>query len=787
MIDIAELKLWPHQKDAIEKAINYINTPYEGKSFLLKLPTGSGKTGIMATIARVSFPSKNILIVVPSVALRRQLFDHIKSKFWETLSVDPNSLANKEIHELVPSAFDTIKNEIATKPFVLIMVVNTLHLIRKENPDNYRLLKEKSDFIIFDEGHREPAYSWANAVRSLEKQILLFTATPFRNDLRLFNVDKENYYPLFHIDAINSKIIRDVDIEANAVDLNDLDNSLTATIVAIESKKKLFLKDEKFAPKVLVRCKSEEIIRRVVGIIKKAGKAAVGVHENFDNKADLLNEVPHSIIIDKYDYIVHQNKLIEGIDYPGFVILVLIDSFGNERSVIQQIGRITRNPRQTTAKNGIIYSTNPTEIKNIWDKYLNYDNNINEYGRLYDTSDIRQLNPNIRWTYFSRRFKNITRLDQLEPSKIVLPTRTIVRKNGSAINYADTIDIVEEDLGKFDLMIFNTFNLPNDGYLILYETYFNSPFLKEEAYIENKLGIIIFYLISDLLYYFSSDGINPDCLFSKFQNIDHLKLVNTLKDKQRLTRVNLVNSDIGTFNLRSRNVSSYSLENAPPSLVDHNYVATLTEAVVVNVKGEQSRRYIGFSRSKISDYSSDYVDIPSYYAWLNNLNSLLNSSTQFQLNYLKRFAQEIAPPPNTTAIHILLDIDEDDIASFLINGKERFEFLDISSEVAANKFQVSVIHRGNLKTFDCSINFDSKPKKYKISSNELSAAIYNPSTSENIVNFINKHQLFRIITANCASFYSFGSFLFTKAQFEQQKKRIRYPFVVPSDKGFKNC
>jgi hypothetical protein len=523
---------------------------------------------------------------------------------------------------------------------------------------------------------------------------------------------------------------------------------------------------------VLVRCKSEEIIRRVVSIIKKTGKSVIGVHENFDNKAGLVNEVPEATTIDKYDYVVHQNKLIEGIDYPGFVILVLIDSFGNERSVIQQIGRITRNPKQGVAKNAVVYSTNPSEVKNVWDKYINYDNNINEYGKLYDTSDIRQINPNIRWTYFSKRFKNISRLDQLDPSKIVVPTRTIVRKNVFLTNYEDTIDLIEEDLGKFDIIIFNTFKLPNNGYLILYESYSNSPFIKDEAYIENKLGVIIFYLIGDLLYYFSSEGVNPECLFSKFQNIDHLKLVNTLNSKKRLTRVNLVNSDIGTFNLRSRNISSYSLENAPPSLVDHNYVVTLTEAVVVNVKGEQSRRYIGFSRSKVSDYNSTYVDIPDYFAWLSDLNSLLNLSTQFQLNYLKRFAQEIAPPLDTTPIHILLDIDGDDIASFLINGRERFEFVDISSEVVSNKFQVSIIHRGNQKTFDCSIQFDSKSKKYKVFSTQLSSTIYNPSTSENILNFINKHQLFRIITAKCESFFSFGSFYLPKLNLNNRRNEL---------------
>ena len=769
MADLNKLKLWMHQKEAIEKASIYLNSPPNGKSFLLKLPTGSGKTGIMATIARFSFPSKNILIVVPSIALRKQLFEHISSKFWDTIGFDKDELAAKEIHELLPSTLVTIKDDIKDKSFILLCVVNTLHLIRKENPANYIFLKDKVNFIIFDEGHREPAYSWANAVRSLEKQILLFTATPFRNDLRLFNVDKENYYPLFHVDAINSKIIRDIEINLNAVILTDLDKSLKETIVKIEKDKKIFLASEKIEPKVLIRCKNEETIRRVVEIIKKEGKQVLGVHENFDNKSNLFDEVPNSATIDKYEYVVHQNKLIEGIDYPGFVILVVIDSFGNERSLIQQIGRITRNPKQNDVKKSIIYSTHPLEIKNTWAKYLNYDNNINEYGKLYDPSDIYQANPNIRWSYFNKSFKNISRLEQLDPSKIIIPKRAIIRENVSKINYETSIDLIEEDLAKFDILIFNTFRLPNSGYLIFHETFTNSPFLKDEAYIENKLGVILFYLIDDYIYYFSSDGITPECLISRFQSISQEKLINTLKHKKRLTRINLINSDIGTYNIRSRNISSFSLENAPPTLSDHNYVATLTEAVVNNSIGLQSRRYVGISRSKVSDYGSEYIEISDYYKWLQDINSLLNSATAYSLNYLKRFAQEINPPSDTIPIHILLDIDQDDIAAFLVNGKDKFGFLDISSEVIKNKFEVSVVHRGATKIFSCTIDYDAATKKYKVHSNDLGSLIYNPSTSENIISFINKNQLLRLITKDCIAFYSFGSFYTPKLNLNKRK------------------
>jgi superfamily II DNA or RNA helicase len=38
------------------------------------------------------------------------------------------------------------------------------------------------DLVIVDEGHHEPAFSWAQAVRTLKKPTVVFSATPYRND-----------------------------------------------------------------------------------------------------------------------------------------------------------------------------------------------------------------------------------------------------------------------------------------------------------------------------------------------------------------------------------------------------------------------------------------------------------------------------------------------------------------------------------------------------------------------------------------------------------------------------
>ena len=64
--------------------------------------------------------------------------------------------------------------------------------------------------IIVDEGHREPAPKWAESVRELKKPTVLFTATPCRNDHKMFNVDPDYVYTYSHHKAVNERYIREV-------------------------------------------------------------------------------------------------------------------------------------------------------------------------------------------------------------------------------------------------------------------------------------------------------------------------------------------------------------------------------------------------------------------------------------------------------------------------------------------------------------------------------------------------------------------------------------------------
>ena len=74
ILDVNLLNIWEHQKDAIREIVGYIEE-YSNNAFLVKMPTGTGKTGVFATLSRVAHPELNYIIITPSTALKFQIVE----------------------------------------------------------------------------------------------------------------------------------------------------------------------------------------------------------------------------------------------------------------------------------------------------------------------------------------------------------------------------------------------------------------------------------------------------------------------------------------------------------------------------------------------------------------------------------------------------------------------------------------------------------------------------------------------------------------------------------------
>lgn len=308
-------QLHAHQRDAVAMTLKYLkgwNSGAADLAALAQMPTGTGKTGIVAVLARDCTTIRRTLVLAPRVAIRDHLIRHIESHFFSKIHhpVKPRcvTLLTKEAIRDVSS-----KNT----EFVFVATIQQVDRLRKDDLDAYRALGKLLDLVIMDEGHYEPAPSWTLTIRGLGKPVLLLTATPYRNDLKSFRIDEAAIATLRFDDAVTKNIIRDVEFVDRPGKAHPLE---FAKDVIAEFERLIPSIEERSGARIIVRCESKQNIENICDAFDSLGYNPLGIHEGFSD-SDLnkgrCKSVPHSAPADSKVW-VHQFKLLEGVDDPCF-------------------------------------------------------------------------------------------------------------------------------------------------------------------------------------------------------------------------------------------------------------------------------------------------------------------------------------------------------------------------------------------------------------------------------------------------------------------------------------
>jgi type I site-specific restriction-modification system R (restriction) subunit len=124
-------------------------------SALVHMPTGSGKTGVIAALARCIPEVSSVLVLTPRIALREQLLRDIRERFFNRLERRPQlDLLPKEVIELV-GPFGNLEFEVFDNT-VFISTVQKLQSMSRRNREQFDYLSQNVSLVIFDEGHYEP-------------------------------------------------------------------------------------------------------------------------------------------------------------------------------------------------------------------------------------------------------------------------------------------------------------------------------------------------------------------------------------------------------------------------------------------------------------------------------------------------------------------------------------------------------------------------------------------------------------------------------------------------------
>ncbi|WP_031441904.1 DEAD/DEAH box helicase [Arenibacter algicola] len=790
-----EGQLRDYQLEGIDLMNKYILDYDNSKtdlSGLVALPTGSGKTIIIASLA-CCLPRKGcVLVLSPRRPVVDQLFKELSGNLFLNKFKSLKSKPKKPV-------FDDTASEINIKSdSVICWTIQKLHKVRDTNPDLYKILIKHVNLILFDEGHYEPAPKWSMTIRAFNAPKIIFTATPFRNDFKKFDIDWDNYvYKKSYEELKEQKYLRNVIVK----DLGKKGNIISTLKDAI-GRFDLIKQNHKNA-RLIIKCDSSESIISISKELINLNRQFFSIHETFKKdfkvknealKPYLLNSVPKDQEDKDVEIWVHQFKLVEGIDSSKFRCLAIIDEMNNTRSLVQQIGRIIRNPRKN---NEIAYVYNYTEADyvNEWNGFIDLD----KTGKITKTlaeqilddvanevGDHQYIDKKVRIKLTKEEFVNWTEHDL--KTQVLIPLKANFIEKNKLFNASQFInEYLDHNLKDKDHVFYKNIYGKNSG-LYLYFTVKNSPFLANSFFPEITHQICFFKEEKDFLIFYDSGKLLPmgkDKLGIGY-GLASAKLRSIFKqtDDTVFSRVALKNSNIGSLEPHSHSYMASSIQDTAPNLNDFSHFLSSTFGHYLDKKVYRDYKdpslkdeeyqiptYIGFGTGRVSQSEGKNVKFKEYLDWIDYLCDSLKKSFKTS-NVFNRYSTEVSNKKDPIPECILLDLFELEIDISVVNNIDDSEE-EINTEPLSIPEKFSVINKDsngkyNFKLvindipFIIEIEYDTPRNKYILENKELSGAIetVNAEFENKVVNLIkvlNRRQCFRILTKKGLS-YSGGRF-----------------------------
>lgn len=304
----------------------------ESHSGIVVMPTGTGKTETMLSFM-VANQCHKVFVVVPSDSLRSQTVRKFKTLgLLPKLGIVPPDINLPIVKKVFRQLDDREWQDVISNSNV---IVTTMSLAADINSKVRGYLREQIDFLFVDEAHHSKAGTWENFINIFPpKRVLLFTATPFRNDGQklkgkvIFNFSLKksqeqgyyqpiNYYPiLMYSQADADKAIAEKTVEILRNDLKDGYDHIA-----------------------MARCNSKKRAEEVFKYYEQyQDLSPVVIYSGKRNSVKILKE----IIEKKHRIIVCVNMLGEGYDLPQLKIAAIHDERQSLAVTLQFIGRFTR-------------------------------------------------------------------------------------------------------------------------------------------------------------------------------------------------------------------------------------------------------------------------------------------------------------------------------------------------------------------------------------------------------------------------------------------------------------
>lgn len=625
-------KFRDYQKRAIQVVRKYRDaflTQTTSGAALVCHPTGTGKTAVIAALAQAAPEIGSVVILTTREAIRDQLVRElcgglfidpekfalgsrielpkivlvvqhsadlkgaVMSAQRATTELLPTALlqfTQRQWKRLIPAADVPLMSLFADGKVVLVMTVQMLESIRDGAREVYKDLSKHSSLIVFDEGHYEPAALWSQVVRGLECPLVLLSATPFRNDLRPFEIVGENIHIYRYEDACKEHV-RPVTVIQRARARHV--SSFVDDIIAFCTER--FGNDQSAWPRVIIHCDESSRITRLGDEFVRRKFTVVGIHDTFSDRHAArpwqYRKVPPPRQTDAAIWI-HQYKLLEGIDDHRFRVLALFDPMRNVRWVVQQIGRIIRLTPGESSQEAFVLDHFGGRIGEYWALYRDYDKSLtNEYlaqslTKLYLDSFI-EAHPLV--DYFDKKFRRRLVIEEVTNAadEVLFERRVTFRRIRKGIDLSSLATMLEEQFSARDLRYARCLEDPH-ALMYLYVGLENPPFLQSRFFAEVRHGARLMVVLPghDLIAVTDTNGGSGSGLGS-LPPPDPKRLERLLTPGRygRITSVSSKNTSLGSRVVRRRTVSAPSIADMPPILDEHGHVVS----IVTGYNGDRPR------------------------------------------------------------------------------------------------------------------------------------------------------------------------------------------------------
>jgi superfamily II DNA or RNA helicase len=378
--EIIQYGLRPPQVGALHSILAHWSI--SNKSALVVMPTGTGKTETMLCLLIANQCNKT-LVIIPSNSLRTQISKkYIRLGILKQFGIVSRQVLYPKV-SILKKSIDTMEDtEKILDTNVIVSTPNILASLKKEKSNIFdRIIRECSHLIV-DEAHHIAASTWREIKLNfeiLQKPILLFTATPFRNDGGRLEGETIYNYPLSlaQRDKYYEKIVF-----VPIIDFNQETADEKIAKLAIETLEKDLESgyDHILMARVDEKTKAEEIFNKIYR--KYTKYSPVFIHSSISKSSQKI--ILDGIKEQRHRIIVCVDMLGEGFDLPQLKICAMHVMHKNITTTFQFIGRFTRTTGSNLGQATIIANIADNNFRDVlhklyqkdsdWDKIISQSN-----------------------------------------------------------------------------------------------------------------------------------------------------------------------------------------------------------------------------------------------------------------------------------------------------------------------------------------------------------------------------------------------------------------------------